>query len=223
MLCDPANRIFVLADGIGGCASGEVASDTAVREAYAYLKDRIIQTTDEESLSRVIIDAVQHAHREVKQRASSDRKLKGMGTTLVILVIKGPYAYVCHVGDSRAYIIRNGIEQITTDHTLENYPVYNSAIAELFLFQKANFPTQAIGLSRKITHELIQLRLQNDDIIILCSDGLTDLLSDEEVADIIGRCGADLDRAAEALINEANNKGGNDNISVVLVRMDTMD
>lgn len=216
---DKDQGIFLLADGMGGHQAGEVASNLAVEEAYAYLKDKISQTNDEKDISKLLAEALFQAHDAIKEKSKNDLNLMGMGTTLVEMVIKGEEAYICHVGDSRAYLLRNGIEQITRDQTVGDYLVeHNVMKREQVPHQKWHTLTQAVGVSESIVPEIKHVEFKTGDLLLLCSDGLTDMLSDEEIEEIVQKHRNDINKAADALIEEANHKGGRDNISVVLVK-----
>jgi len=216
ILVDQERGLFLLADGMGGC-QGKVASRMAVEEAYACLKDRIHSAKEGSAVSNLLGEAIAHAHVAITGKSKIASKLKGMGSTLMIMAIRGNTAHICHVGDSRAYIIRGALSQLTTDHTLENSLYGNSSLSELFLLQKPRVLSQAVGATKKIDHETIEIAVQPDDVLLLCTDGLTDMLTDEEIAELIRGYEDKLQDAADILIAGANIRGGKDDISVVLV------
>lgn len=219
LLADEKRGIFLLADGLGGHQAGEVASEVAVKEAYEYLKDQAEQTRDKNTFLNLLSEAAIHAHNAVMKRASGDPALMGMGTTLVIIVIEGLQAYICHVGDSRAYFISGGIRQITRDHSLGNYFFDIIALEHSPIRRRSNVLAQAVGAGDEIAPETNFIELKGGDIMLMCSDGLTDMLSDEEIAGIVIRYEDDIDGAAGELVECANKKGGIDNISVILIRV----
>jgi protein phosphatase len=219
ILVDEDRGIFLLADGMGGHKAGEVASRLAVEEAYACLKDRIDQTNDEKGTSKLLIEALFNAHDAIKEKAKADLNLMGMGTTLVEMILKAEKAHICHVGDSRVYLLREGAKQLTKDQTVGDYLVeHNIMRREEVPPQKWHTLTQAVGVSENIVPELKHVEIKPGDLLLLCSDGLTDMLSDEEIEKIIQKHRDDMDAGVEALVKGANNKGGKDNISVILVK-----
>lgn len=218
ILVDESMHIFLLADGMGGHQAGEVASDLAVKESYAWLKENIDKARSKEVVSNLLIESLLKAHSTVKARATTDINLAGMGTTLIQMLVVGNNAHICHVGDSRAYLLGNGIKQITQDHTSEMYFVKEGIVVEGVLpVQKMRVLTQAVGGQTTPVPEIKQIKLHPEDILLLCSDGLTDMLPDEEIESVIQKYRDNLPVAADNLIHEANDKGGIDNISVILI------
>ncbi len=220
VLADTERGLVLLADGIGGChIGGEVASELAVKEAYAYLEDKVDHTPCETADPVLLSEAVVHAHKIIREKARSEKECAGMGTTLVILLMRGRTAYICHVGDSRAYVIRQKICQITEDQTFQNSIDEDPIIRSLFFRKKARTLMQAVGISGDLTPESVQVELKCGAVLLLCSDGLTDMLSDQEILGIIHSNNFDPDASADALVSEANEKGGIDNITVALVSL----
>lgn len=214
LVADPERGIFILADGLGGHRAGEVASDLAVREAHDHLKERI-GAADYETVTRLLIDAAMRADHAIKEKAQTSYMLRGMGTTLVIVVVKNDGAFICHVGDSRAYLIREeDIEQLTRDHVADYHSEYGLPASSL---RRSHILKRAVGTSGSTRPDTSYLSLEPDDIILICSDGLTDMLSDEEILDIVVENGMNMGVCADLLVQEANNKGGSDNISLILV------
>ena len=216
LLVDPDRGIFLLADGMSGC-QGKIASELTTRTAHDFLKNHIMTAAGEHALENLLAETFSHAHNVVQEASRRERKLRGMGTTLLMLVIQGDKACIGHVGDSRAYIIRNEITQLTTDHARDNCIGDNFTLRELFFLSPRRILAQAIGASKKIDHETIPVKFQEGDRILLCSDGLTDMLSDEAIRQIIAIHRDDLQTAADSLVEAANRMGGKDNISVILV------
>jgi len=203
---------------MGGHQAGEVASDLAVKESYAWLKENIDKARSNEDVSNLLVESLLKAHHLVKAGSATDINLAGMGTTLIQMLLVGNNARICHVGDSRAYLIRNGIKQITQDHTSEMYFVKEGIAVEGVLpVQKMRVLTQAVGGQATLIPEIKQVKLKPKDVLLLCSDGLTDMLSDEEIESIIQKYRDNLPVTADNLIHEANDKGGIDNISVILI------
>jgi protein phosphatase len=217
ILVDKKRGIFLLADGMGGHQAGEVASELAVKTAYQYLKDKI--NPSETDINKLLLSAMFAANDTVLNKAKTDLNLMGMGTTLIIVIAKNNVAHICHVGDSRGYLIRDGIKQITKDHTLGDYLVEHKLMTrEQVPPQKWHTLTQAVGVSKDLAPELNPIDLLECDILLLCSDGLTDMLTDMEIKDIVYEFKDSLSRVASNLIKEANKKGGKDNISAMLIK-----
>lgn len=218
ILVDESMNIFLLADGMGGHQAGEVASDLAVKECYAWLRGNFDKAKGEANILKLLRESLLKAHSAIKAKSTTDINLMGMGTTLMQMLIIGNNAHICHVGDSRAYLLRKGITLLTKDHTAEMYVVKKGIVAGGYLpLQKMRVLTQAIGGQETLSPELRQVKLQAGDILLLCSDGLTDMLSDNAIEAIIQRYKDNLTAVANSLIQEANSKGGRDNISVILV------
>lgn len=221
ILIDADKGIFLLADGMGGHHGGEVASKIAVNEAYNYLAKHLNRIDSGNDIAKQLTLALFKAHDAVLERAQSDMKLLGMGTTLAEMTIKNNIAYVCHVGDSRVYLIRDEIKQITKDHTLGDYLVEQNIITEEKVpAQNWHELTQCVGAAGSIVPELNEIPLKGDDVILICSDGLTDMLVNKEIEAFIRGEKEDLDGSADALIAAANERGGRDNISIILIRYD---
>jgi protein phosphatase len=222
ILVDQDRGLFLLADGISRHPAGEIASELVVRKVHAYLGDRVQSLTRGDDICGLLSDAIIHADTMLKKKAEADITLRGMGTTLVAMLIKDRRAFICHVGDSRAYRLRKTIERITVDHTFQCELDDCIMIRDFFFRKNARILTQAIGVSKELTLETNRLRLQQGDILLLCSDGLTDMLSDDEIHEII-RANSEADAAVNALVCEANREGGKDNISIILVKWTGME
>ncbi|MDN3515477.1 MAG: protein phosphatase 2C domain-containing protein [Candidatus Brocadia sp.] len=218
ILVDESMNIFLLADGMGGRQAGEVASNLAVKECYAWLKKNYDRTKREKDISNLLVESLLKAHDAVKAKSMTDINLMGMGTTLTEMVIKKFGAYICHIGDSRAYILSDEIKQITKDHTTEMYFIKDAIVVKGNPpLQKIRVLTQAVGAQETIIPEVKQVELKPADILLLCSDGLTDMLSDKEIESIVLEYRDNLAVIVESLIQAANVKGGIDNISVILI------
>lgn len=224
VLADAENGIFLLADGMGGQRGGEVASDLAVRTAYELLR-QATGGADKGGMARLLADALAAAHSAVFRKGMTVPALAGMGTTLEMVVIKGAQAFVCHLGDSRVYLFRReSLRRITTDDNYAAYLMEYEHVAEEDLPPGAqHILTQAVGASDELVPEIHTLELEEGDIILLCSDGLTGMLADSDMENVLQRARDDLDKAAAALVAEANRRGGLDNISVVLAEPELRD
>ncbi|MHB8883081.1 MAG: PP2C family protein-serine/threonine phosphatase [Thermodesulfovibrionales bacterium] len=216
ILIDEKQGIFLLADGMGGHNAGEVASDIAVKEAYAFILGRPGREGDPLT---ILEEALQHAHRAVRAKAMSDSSLNGMGTTLIELYIRGDAAYLCHAGDSRGYLLREGLERITRDHTVgDSYVASGQMETQKVPPRMWHILTQALGTSESPVPDKTMLELHPGDLLLLCSDGLTDMLSDAEIEALVISHRSMLGEMAGALAEAAKEKGGKDNISLIIVR-----
>jgi protein phosphatase len=215
---DESKNIFLIADGLGGHQAGEVASNMAVKESYSYLKRNLSKAENEEDISNLLIKSLMKAHNAIKAKSTTDINLIGMGTTLVEMLVKDSKAHICHIGDSRVYFLRDGIKQVTKDHTFDNYLAERKDKKMKQRYLPLHILTQAVGESETLVPELKQVKLKTGDILLLCSDGLTDMLSDKEIELTIQKHGDNLPMAVDNLIKKANDKGGIDNISVILVK-----
>jgi protein phosphatase len=216
ILIDRDNALFLLADGMSGPRAGRVASRLAVRKAHARLR-QLLPSVQEDDIPLLLKESIAFAHQEVQNASVKRRALSGMGTTLIVLYIHDDAAYLCHVGDSRAYLIRKGMELITSDHTHDHTIENDVMIRELFFYHKVRVLSQALGPSKSVACDGHGFSLQPNDIIVLCSDGLTDMLPDSMIETLVGSHRNDLENAVEALVEAANQRGGKDNISVILV------
>ena len=207
-------NLFTVADGMGGHNAGDYASSHAVR----ILVDEIREDADYNPV-KVIRHAIEAANTEIRNRAQEDENLRGMGTTMVVATIVDQYAYVANVGDSRLYVIQDGIHQITRDHSLVQEMVKMGEISEE---EARNHPdkniiTRALGAEKTVDVDFFDLKLEEGCTILMCSDGLSNMVADEKIEEIISDPEADIDQKGSALLQEANQNGGKDNIAVVLV------
>jgi len=205
-------NLLIVADGMGGHNAGDLASRYTVQEMLAYIKE-----SEEDRPVPLLSMAIHHANEQVLEKAESEKELEGMGTTLVAATIQNEYLYVANVGDSRLYLIDDGIEQITHDHSLVEEMI---RIGELQRKDAKNHPdrnviTRAIGVRVPVRVDFFDVKLEHGDRILLCSDGLTNMVEDERILEIV-RKNSSIENAAVMLVDEANKNGGKDNISVVL-------
>ena len=207
-------NLFVVADGMGGHNAGDYASSHAV----GIVVEEIREDADFNPV-KVIRHAIESANTEIITQAQKDEKLRGMGTTMVAATIVGHYAYVANVGDSRLYVAGEQIQQITKDHSLVQEMV---RMGELNAEEARNHPdkniiTRALGAERTVDVDFFDLKLEEGCTILMCSDGLSNMVADEKIAEIISDPEADIDQKGSALLREANQNGGKDNIAIVLV------
>ena len=207
--------LFVVADGMGGAQAGEVASALAVEEFQRPLPD---EGTPEQRLA----ERVQSANRRIYETAQSAHEQAGMGTTLTAAYLDDADLAVAHVGDSRAYIFRDGsLTRLTQDHSLVEELVRRGKLTEE---QAAEHPqrsiiTRALGVENDVEVDTWTFPVRAGDVVLMCSDGLTSMIGEDQIAAVLSS-EADLDRAGERLIAEANEAGGRDNITVVLFRLE---
>lgn len=218
ILADANRGIFLLADGMGGHNAGEVASDIAVKEAYTYILSEIDRAEEGVDYFYILEEALFRAHKAIQEKAKTDIKFHRMGTTLVELLVIDDKAYICHAGDSRAYLFRKTLRRLTKDHTVGDSWVEKGYMTrEQVPPQQWHTLTQSVGIGDYPVPDKKMVRLKPRDILLLCSDGLTDMLEDAEIEALVKQHDADLQAIAASLIEEANNKGGRDNISLILV------
>ena len=213
---------YVVCDGMGGAAAGEIASSLAVGEVLRLLESRSDNAggDETETMPAVAEQAVHSANEVVFSRAQSDDKLSGMGTTLVVLVAEKDHLWLLNVGDSRCYRLRNqGLEQLTLDHSLVEELVRLGRMTpdEALSSPLRNVITRALGTQSSITPDVFELEAEPGDLYLLCSDGLPREISDETIESIL-KMDHPLEELCADLVNAAKKAGGNDNITCVLVR-----
>ena len=210
----PIATLFLVADGTGGHKAGDYASRCAIETIVDYIG----RTGDVEPVG-ILEAAVARANEMVRYKASSDEAYNGMGTTLVAATIEGNRMRVANVGDSRLYVVGSRkINQITRDHSYVEEMVRMGEIRrdQARSHPDKNIITRAVGAEENIAVDFFDVTLQPGDIVLMCSDGLTNMIEDEEIRMILqGK--RDLVEKAESLVNAANNNGGKDNIAVVLI------
>jgi PPM family protein phosphatase len=207
--------MFAVADGMGGAKAGEVASGLAAEA----LKET---GTDGRSGEERVTQLIQEANRRVFRRANEDRAASGMGTTMTVALVEDGRVVFGHVGDSRAYLIREGaIEQLTDDHSLVAELVRSGRLTpeEAEAHPQRSVITRAVGTEPDVDVDTFTIDPEVGDLFLICSDGLTDMVDDETIIDAVERNRGDLDEAAKALVGAANRVGGEDNITVLLVEV----
>lgn len=207
-------NLFVVADGMGGHNAGDFASSHAVE----ILVDEIRKDADYNPV-KVIRHAIETANTEIIEQAQKDEGLRGMGTTMVVSTIVGQYAYVANVGDSRLYVVQGQIQQITKDHSLVQEMVRLGEISpeEARNHRDKNIITRALGAEKTVDIDFFDLKLEAGDTILMCSDGLSNMVDDRKMEDIILDSEMELTEKGKTLIREANLNGGKDNIAIILV------
>jgi PPM family protein phosphatase len=206
-----APPLFAVADGMGGANAGEVASGLAVETIRQ-------ESTDDSAGEPFVVSLIQEANRRVYQRQTDDAEASGMGTTMTVAVVEDGLVRFGHVGDSRAYLYRDGeLRQLTEDHSLVGELVRSGKISasEAETHPQRSVITRALGTDPDVDVDTFTVEAQPGDVFLLCSDGLYSMVGTEKILDVLHRSRNDLDTAAKELITAANKKGGDDNITVV--------
>ena len=223
--------LLILADGMGGYNAGEIASgitiatvlDTARREWKTLPKGSTDASTGFSHEALMLRNAVETAHTTIYHVGQSQPQCAGMGTTVVTCLFHDDRLSIAYVGDSRLYRLREGrFEQITRDHSLLEELVARGHYTreEAMKLVRKNIVTRALGVEPEVTVDLIEETTEIGDIILICSDGLTDMLDDETIRLTLTKFADNLPQAVKALVEAANERGGKDNVSVVLARVD---
>lgn len=207
-------NLFIVADGMGGHKAGEYASKYTVDT----IVNCIANDSDKDPLD-IMERAIQRANDGLLNKALEEPAMAGMGTTVVVMTIIDHNAYVANVGDSRMYVIGNQIRQITRDHSLVEEMVRMGELAKSAAkdHPDKNIITRAIGATEDVTTDFFREALGDDDYILMCSDGLTNMVDDEDILHII-KSQRDVVEQTERLVQQANDNGGKDNITVVVIK-----
>jgi len=229
-LSDDNLGLFIVADGMGGHAAGDVASKMAVETVIEYMNETIADpeitppfgtdanlSTDENQLKL----SIQLANKKIYQKASSDMNYKGMGTTIVVLYHRNNYLNVAHVGDSRAYHIRDGeIKLITEDHSWVNEQVQAGLMSkdDARNHYLKNIITRALGSKEEVAIDVQKVEIREDDFFLMCTDGLNNHVSDEEILEYIKESNYSLHKSTQKLVQVALDRGGEDNITLILLK-----
>lgn len=229
VFADPATGLAILADGMGGYNAGEVASGMTTTLLAGGLGQAMIRLAapgsggiDAELVEQCLLDEISAANVSVFNAAESQAQYAGMGTTLVVACFYNNRMTVAHLGDSRLYRLRGGrFEQLTRDHSLLQEQLDNGIITpdEARHSHNKNLLTRALGVDPVVDVEVHDFGMVRGDLLLMCSDGLNDMIEDDEIAQILLDAGDDLALAADLLVRTANDNGGRDNISVILVKV----
>ena len=203
--------LFAVADGMGGAQAGEVASQLAASA---------LEAGDSEALegTRGLDALIQEANRRIYDRASTDPTASGMGTTMTVALVEGMTVAIGHVGDSRAYLVRGELmEQLTEDHSLVNELLKTGKLSEeeAQVHPQRSVITRAVGTDPDVDVDGFTIEAEEGDIFLICSDGLSDMVEDEEILELVHSNRDDLDTAVKALVAAANKGGGEDNITAI--------
>ncbi len=219
LLVEPPNGVFAVADGMGGHAAGEVASNLAIEAIGESLRERGREL--ELSVPELLLQAVEEANQRIAKRMEERPECRGMGTTVVVAVVNGAQFWVAHVGDSRAYLLRDGsLRQITTDHSFVNELVRLGMLSreQAARDPRRNVVTRALGSGTVVVPDIQQELLLAGDLVLLCSDGLNTMLGDKRISDLLAAPSKTLEEICERLVAAANEAGGEDNITVVVLQ-----
>jgi len=226
--CDKDQHLYVVADGMGGHSGGEVASRKAVEALQTAFNEEITLSSDSDangSRDTPLVRSIEAANNRVFQMASEDRKLQGMGTTLVALRVVGSNASIGWVGDSRIYLWRDGrLRQMSRDHSLVNEYVRLGTLSaeEASTHPLKHIISRAVGVHPTVEVDHLVIPLQANDLFILCTDGLTNMLDNEDIRATLIAVGNQPSALCAEFITRANAKGGLDNITVVAVHCDSV-
>lgn len=209
-------NLFIVADGMGGHNAGDYASRFCVEFFTEYIRN-----SDIESPITLIEEAIKVTNDKLYEKSKQQTDYEGMGTTFVVATICGNEMYVANIGDSRLYVIDKEIRQITEDHSLVQAMVKTGELNrdEAKVHPNKNIITRALGTNEKAQPDYFEIELVDGDIVMMCSDGLTNMLNDEIIEQIIRGNAEDPKTATETLVNQANQHGGKDNITVIIVKV----
>lgn len=214
-------NLFIVADGMGGHNGGEIASKSAIEAVFDYFKQNYFKLDKNvDSIKTFIIESIEFANKKVFGKSFTDYDLNGMGTTLTLLLIENGYYFIGHIGDSRAYLIRNNnIIQLTEDHSFVEELVKLGKITqeEARTHPQKNIITRALGTDEEIKVDVIYDNIYSGDILFLCTDGLTNMLTDEQILNEFIK-NNEINISCANLINLAKFNGGYDNITIVAVK-----
>lgn len=208
------DNLFIVADGMGGHKAGDFASRFVVEKLTEYFA----KPFPDKDVHSIIREGIRKVNRELYETANQNEDLRGTGSTLVLATIRGNVLYVANVGDSRLYLLRDELEQITRDHSYveELVALGKMKRGSRDYLENKNIITRAIGADEDVDVDLFALKLKSRDVILMCSDGLSNMVDEFEMEYII-RAEESISEKAQGLVDAANRSGGKDNISVILV------
>jgi protein phosphatase len=230
LLVNAEQKLFVVADGMGGHAAGEVASKVAVDSINEFV---CLTSGDEEITWPFGLDdsisydgnrlktSIRYANRKVLEATKERTEYEGMATTVAAVLVDGDMANLAHVGDSRIYLYRDStLRQLTSDHSWVNEQLESGIISadQARTHPLRNVVTRALGGKPDLQVDMQCEKMQGGDVLLVCSDGLTTMVPDEDIAELLGKAGGDVEKSAQSLVAEANERGGEDNITVLLVQ-----
>ena len=207
-------NLLVIADGMGGHNAGDFASRYAVESFLEVLKGDMEGTPEE-----MFEEAIQYANQKIMEASKQDSHLEGMGTTMVVATVIEKTLYFGNIGDSRLYLLNKDIKQLSKDHSFVQEMVRLGGInaEEAKQHPNKNLITRAVGVKEKVQMDFFEYRLKKGDIILMCTDGLSNMVEDEEILHIV-KSSRDIVEAVEKLVEKANENGGSDNIGVIIAQ-----
>lgn len=209
------DNLYIVADGVGGHKAGEIASESAID----FFEQFIYETEDDEVLD-LLVSALAYANEQVFKLSRSSKQYENMGTTLLAATIKDNRIFIAHVGDCRLYGIRNNkIAQMTSDHTyaMDLFKAGLISREEAENSKDSNVLTRALGTEKSVKADALFCDVYEDDIFVMCSDGLSDMITDDEILKIASNKEITTDQKVDCLIQRANDNGGKDNIAVIII------
>lgn len=218
-ILSPTAYFAVVCDGMGGANAGNVASELAVRTISDYIKRSYRMGMSSSQIENILRSATYSANTNVFEASNKDQLLNGMGTTVVLMLVEGSTGYILHIGDSRAYSYSDGcLRQLTIDHSVVQNMIDSGEITpdEAKIHPNKNIITRALGVTDDVRGDLDFIELNAGDIILLCSDGLSNFVSNEEISQLLD---AFDDNITSRLVDLANAGGGGDNITAVVIKI----
>ncbi|MBR1779591.1 MAG: Stp1/IreP family PP2C-type Ser/Thr phosphatase [Clostridia bacterium] len=207
-------------DGMGGTKAGEVASTLACQSVKKAIREKFKVDLSEEEVKAIILDSIKISNAKILQKSAENEEYLGMGTTIVLVAIHNNIAHVAHIGDSRAYVISEGkIEQITKDHSMVQEMIESGEITseQAKNHPKKNIITRALGVHEDIEIDYASVALKKDDTLLLCTDGLSNYIDDEEVLRYVEKYSGQ--EVVDNLVQKANDLGGNDNLTALIMEI----
>lgn len=209
--------LAVVCDGMGGASAGDIASKTAVEIISQYILNSYSLSMDFDDITKLISNAIISANIEIYDLSCKDENLKGMGTTAVVVIVRDNKAVICNVGDSRAYLINDALNQITRDHSVVQSLVESGKLSpeQARVHPEKNIITRALGVEQDVLVDSYVIQIDKNSKILLCSDGMSNYVSEDKIFNIVNN--NDIDKITDLLIDEANLGGGRDNITVAVI------
>ena len=211
------NAVFaIVCDGMGGANAGNIASEIAVKTISDYILRSYRLAMDDVDIEKMLKSACESANIEIYDMALKNPELKGMGTTAVIAVAQNDRVIIAHVGDSRAYLVSDGLTQLTRDHSVVQSLIESGKITaeDAKVHPRKNIITRALGAEENVIIDITDVELKDNEAILLCTDGLSNYVVEQDIFEIIQKSGAEV---AQKLVDAANKAGGGDNITVLLL------
>ena len=209
--------LAVVCDGMGGANSGNIASQKATEVITSFFERSYRKGLDAAGITALLQSAILSANIEIFDLASKKKELSGMGTTVVAAYVSNEFTVISHIGDSRAYLIDTEVTQLTRDHSVVQFLIENGKLTyeEARVHPRRNVITRALGIEAEVLVDSGEFKIKEGQSLLLCSDGLSNFITKEEIKDIFDNL--DIQDVVKALVDKANNNGGGDNITVVTV------